>query len=327
VSRLVPDLGGRVEAAAGGSEVRGVTGAAQMADDASPRPRAWRSSKLVDLWRARELLLQLVRKELKVRYKNSALGFLWSMITPALMTVVFTVVFTLIVPIPVADFPAFFISGYLLWQFFQNSCQGAIHSVVGNADLVKKVYFPREVLPLAHVLAQLVHLLLALAVVSPYLVYTRGFGVLVHLPGTLLVVALLTVFTSGVAMWFAGVNVVFRDLQELFIVIFQVWFYATPVLYPLALVQGELGPPFAWIATALKFNPMTWFVESFRQGLYGAVELEGPVNLAIRERLSSDLPGWPDLVTLGILAGWALAVFAFGYVVFLRRARTFAKEV
>ncbi len=295
-----------------------------MTGDVALRPALVRSvaGKLVDLWRARELLLQLVRKELKVRYKNSSLGFLWSMLTPALMTLVFSVVFTQIVPIPVPDFPAFFISGYLLWQFFQNSCQGGIHSVVGNGDLVKKVYFPREVLPLSHVLAQLIHLLLALLVISPYLVVTRGVGVLLHLPGTLLAIVLLTVFASGVSMWFAGVNVIFRDLQELFIVIFQVWFYATPVIYPLALVTKEIQEPFGWVATALRFNPMTWFVEVFRHGLYGPVALD-----ATDETLRALAPGWPEPVALAIAAGWAVAAFIVGYVVFLRRSRTFAKEV
>jgi ABC-type polysaccharide/polyol phosphate export permease len=283
------------------------------------------TAKLVELWRARELLAQLVAKELKVRYKNSTLGFLWSMLTPALMTVVFTVIFTQVVPIAIADFAAFFLSGYLLWQFFQNSCQGAIHSIVGNGDLVKKVYFPREVLPLSHVLAQLIHLLLALLVVSPYLIATRGWGVLLHLPATLLAIALLTVFTSGVAMWFAGVNVVFRDLQELFIVIFLVWFYATPVLYPLALVRAQLGPD-ALLARGLQLNPMTWFVEAFRTPLYGAVREagEGAVGVA---QVVAGAPSWPSLTALGLGLAWALVTFVGGYVVFLRRSRTFAKEV
>ncbi len=282
------------------------------------------TGKLLQLWRARELLAQLVRKELKVRYKNSALGFLWSMLTPVLMTGVFSLVFTLIAPIEVPNYPAFFISGYLLWQFFQNSCQGAIHSIVGNGDLVKKVYFPREALPLSHVFAQLVHLLLALAVLSPYLIYTRGIGVLLYLPITLAAIALLTVFASGMAMWFAGVNVVFRDLQELFVVIFQVWFYATPVLYPLALVSDVLGDDrfarFAWLETLLAINPTTWFVELFRTGLYGPVT-------ATSDGLVDGPPGWPDLATVGGAAGWAVLALVIGYVVFLRRARTFAKEV
>ncbi|MEX2549134.1 MAG: ABC transporter permease [Nitriliruptoraceae bacterium] len=281
------------------------------------------SGKFVELWRARELLNQLVRKELKVRYKNSTLGFLWSMLTPVLMTVVFSVVFTQIVRIPLADFPAFFISGYLLWQFLQNSCQGAIHSIVGNGDLVKKVYFPREVLPLSHVFAQLIHLLLALLVLSPYLVYTRGFHVLLHLPTTLVAIGLLTVFASGLAMWFAGVNVVFRDLQELFVVIFQVWFYATPVIYPLALVRSQMGDRFAWVATVIEWNPTTWFVELFRLGLYGPVSATGDVV----NPLIDGTPTWPDVASTLVAAGWAALMFLVGYVVFLRRARTFAKEV
>jgi ABC-type polysaccharide/polyol phosphate export permease len=309
-----------------------VTAEASPLDEA-PSQRFLRrmSIKLVELWRARELLAQLVRKELKVRYKNSSLGFLWSMITPVLMTIVFSVIFTYVVVIPVANFPAFFISGYLLWQFFQNSCQGAIHSVVGNGDLVKKVYFPREVLPLSHVLAQLVHLLLALLVISPYLVVTRGWGVVAYLPLTLLAVVLVTMFTSGVAMWFAGVNVVFRDLQELFIVIFQVWFYATPVLYPLALVGVGIrgGPTLDWLSTALQLNPMTWFVEVFRAPLYGQVVEATAVTQALEGAgpVSSLPPGLPPAAGVGLALVWSVATMVVGYIVFNRRARTFAKEV
>jgi ABC-type polysaccharide/polyol phosphate export permease len=298
---------------------------------AAPPERLLRraSRRLVELYLARDLLAQLVSKELKVRYKSSTLGFLWSMITPVLMTAVFAVIFTNVVRIPVADFAAFFLSGYLLWQFFQNSCQGAIHSVVGNGDLVKKVYFPREVLPLSHVLAQLVHLLLALAVVSPYLIYTRGWSVLAYLPMTLTAVAILAVFASGVAMWFAGVNVVFRDLQELFIVIFLVWFYATPVLYPLALVRsGWAGDAADWLATALQFNPMTWFVELFRAPLYGKVTVNPAIGSgeAVAPVLSAG-PGMPTATVVLISLAWAGAALLVGYVVFTRRARTFAKEV
>lgn len=281
------------------------------------------SGRLVELWRARELLEQLVRKELKVRYRSSALGFLWSMLTPVLMTAVFSVVFTQIVRIPVDDFPAFFIAGYLVWQFLQNSCQGAIDSVVGNGELIKKVYFPREVLPLSHVFAQLTHLLLALLVLSPYLIATRGFGVLVHVPTTLLAIALLTVFVSGVAMWFAGVNVAFRDLRELFVVIFQVWFYATPVIYPLALVTAQMGERFAWIAQVIAVNPATVYVELARLGLYGPVTATGDAIVP----LADGPPTWPSVTAGALAAGWALVVFAAGYAVFLRRARTFAKEV
>jgi ABC-type polysaccharide/polyol phosphate export permease len=282
------------------------------------------TNRLVELVRARQLLVELVRKELKVRYRNSALGFLWSMLTPVLMTAVFSLVFTLLAPIPVDDYPAFFVSGYLLWQFFHNSCQGALQSVVINGDLVKKVYFPREVLPLSHVLAQLVHLLLALLVLSPYLVATRGTGVVVYLPVTLFAVAALTVFTAGAAMLFAGVNVVFRDLQELFVVLFQVWFYATPVIYPLALVGVALDGRPDWlqllVETLVSLNPATWFVELFRAGAYGSV-------VRVGEGLATSGPGWPPVATAVFASGWAVLVLVVGTMVFHRRARTFAKEV
>ncbi len=314
-----------VAASVGGWDVTTRAGGvdAEPVPGASLRATRRASTKLVELWRARELLTQLVRKELKVRYRNSALGFLWSMLTPVLMTAVFSVVFTQIVRIPVDDFPVFFISGYLVWQFLQNSCQGAIHSIVGNGELIKKVYFPREVLPLSHVFSQLIHLLLALLVLSPYLIYSRGVGVLLHLPTTLLAIALLTVFTSGIAMWFAGVNVAFRDLQELFVVIFQVWFYATPVLYPLALVSAQMGERFAWIAQLIAINPATWFVELARMGLYGSVTAaDDTVALLV-----DGPPGWPAIGSVLIALGWAVAMFLAGYAVFRRRARTFAKEV
>jgi ABC-type polysaccharide/polyol phosphate export permease len=290
----------------------------------SPPPALHRwTGKLGDLWRARELLGQLVRKELKVRYRNSALGFLWSMLTPALMTVVFSIIFGQVVPIPVPDFPAFFIAGFLLWQFFQNSCQGGMQSIVGNGDLVKKVYFPREVLPLSHVLAQLAHLLLALVVISPYLIATRGFSVIAHLPALLLAIGLLTIFTSGVAMLLSGVNVVFRDLQELFVVLYLVWFYVTPVLYPRALAESMLaGGSLEWAAGVLQWNPMTWFVEGFRTPLYGDV-----VAIPGTPPIASTMPTWPGLGTIAAMAAWAAAAAVIGYLVFLRRARTFAKEV
>ncbi|MFP4311769.1 MAG: ABC transporter permease [Nitriliruptoraceae bacterium] len=302
---------------------RGPEGAEALVPAAPRRATLAVSTKLVELWRARELLVQLVRKELKVRYRNSALGFLWSMLTPVLMTIVFSVVFTQIVRIPVADFPAFFISGYLVWQFLQNSCQGAIHSIVGNGELIKKVYFPREVLPLSHVLAQLIHLLLALLVLSPYLIYARGWGVLLHLPTTLLAIALLTLFTSGIAMWFAGVNVTFRDLQELFVVLFQIWFYATPVIYPLALVTTQMGERYAWVAALIAANPATSFIELARLGLYGSVTAAGGAD----GPLLAGPPAFPGFGDIGFALAWALAGLVCGYLTFRRRARTFAKEV
>ncbi|MBW3620555.1 MAG: ABC transporter permease [Actinobacteria bacterium] len=289
--------------------------------------------KLVDLWLARELLRQLVGKELKVRYKNSALGFLWSLLTPALMTVVFTVIFQFVIRIAVDDFAAFFLSGYLVWQFFQNSVQGSVGAIVGNGSLIKKVYFPREVLPLSIVLSQVVHLLLALVAVSPYLIWARGWSILTHLPAILLGILLVTIFTAGVSMLLAGANVPFRDLQELIVVIFMVWFYATPIIYPVAMVTGSGNTAATVFGHVLNANPMTWFVKLFRESIYGTV-VSNPacadVTTAVERcprpflTLAQSWPS-PELLVGCTLA--ALAAFVVGYLAFHRFALNFAKEV
>lgn len=291
--------------------------------------------KLVDLWTARELLRQFVAKELKVRYKNSALGFLWSLLTPVLMTVVFTVIFSLVIRIEVTDFAAFFLSGFLIWQFFQNSVVNSISCIVDNGPLIKKVYFPREMLPLSIVLSQLVHFLLALLAVSPFLVWTRGWEVLLHLPAILVGVALTTAFTAGVSMFLAGANVTFRDLQELIVVIFMVWFYTTPVLYPFAMVRDVEGTIGRVAELVLFYNPMTWFVRVLRESVYGRVStnpmydpqcVPDPSGGCAPQFLSSS-PSWPAPDLMLGAAIIAVLVFTVGYAMFHRFALTFAKEI
>lgn len=285
--------------------------------------------KLVDLWQARELLRQFVAKELKIRYKNSALGFLWSLLTPALMTVVFTALFGFAFRLDIDDYAAFFLSGYLLWQFFQTSSQSSITAIVGNGGLIKKVYFPREVLPLSMVLAQLTHFLLAMLVLSPVLIAYRGWGVLLHLPAALAVVAIMTIFTSGMAMIWAGANVPFRDLQELIVVIFLVWFYATPVLYPPALLEASDSATVRALAAVTELNPMSWFVELFRSATFGQVRLAGGDGAGGITGVSfvTTPPTLPDPELFAIATAFSLLVFAVGYVFFNRLALTFAKEV
>src|SRR3712207_868457 len=215
------------------------------------------TSALGDLWSSRELLRNLVAKELKVRYKGSALGFLWSLVTPLLLTGVFTVVFATFIRVQVEDFATFFLSGYLVWQFFSNSVNSSVGAIVGNGSLIRKVWFRREVLPLSLVLSQGVHLGLALLATSPLFLYYRGFN-----PGTIPALVegfvLLVMFTTGMSMIFAAANVGFRDLQELTQVIFLAWFYLTPVIYPLYFVERPEAQRFLPLVLA---NPMTWFVE------------------------------------------------------------------
>lgn len=271
------------------------------------------ASRLRDLWGARELLRNLVAKELKVRYKQSALGFAWSLLTPLMMTGIFTVVFAEFLRINVVDFATFFLAGYLVWQFFSNSVNSSVGAIVGNGPLIRKVWFPREVLPLSLVLSQAVHFGLALLATSVLFFVQRG-NFLPYLPSLLLGVVLLILFTAGTSMIFAAANVGFRDLQELTQVIFLAWFYATPVIYPMSFVEANA----AWALPIIRVNPMTWFVELFQASLYGAgAGVEGG-NLP---------PGWPHPRTVLVCAAFAVGTFLIGYALFHRWAVNFAKEV
>lgn len=272
------------------------------------------SNRLGELWVARELLGNLVRKELKVRYKDSALGFVWSLLTPLLMTGIFTVVFASFLRIDLGggNFATFFLSGYLVWQFFSNSVNSSVGAIVGNGPLIRKVYFPREVIPLSLVLSQGVHLLLALAATTPLFIWQRGFHPEAY-PALIPGLVLLALFSAGVSMIFAAANVGFRDLQELTQVIFLAWFYTTPVIYPLFLTESTQT---AWARPFVLANPMTWFVRLFNSALYG---IPAPGY--------NPPPQWPSLTTFAVCAAWALGTFVVGYALFNRLAVTFAKEV
>ncbi|MCX7621246.1 MAG: ABC transporter permease [Acidimicrobiales bacterium] len=258
-----------------------------------------------ELLDARELLRNLTIRELKVRYKRSALGFLWTLLNPLLMMAVFTAVFSTFFKGMLSWFPIYFLTGYLPFAFFQASATVATGSIVGNGNLIRKVYFPRSVLPLSVVLAQLVHLLLGLGVLVVaetiiYIGWDRSFDWWWYLPLLVVAIALLTIFTAGLAMLLAAANTFLRDIQEFTTVAFLMWFYATPVIYPLDQLPG-------WVQTLIKLNPMTHFVEFFRDSLY-----------------STSLPTWSTLMA-GV--GSALGMFVLGWLTFSRLSRDFAKEV
>lgn len=253
-----------------------------------------------ELLGSRELLVNLTRRELRARYKRSILGFAWSLLNPLLMMGVFTLVFGTIFEAPVDDFPLFFLAGYLPWSFYQASAMVATGCVVGNAALITKVYFPRALLPLSVTLSQLVHLGLALLVYFVVLLVV-GYNFVPYLPVLVLGVVLLTLFTTGVSMFLAALNTILRDIQEFVPVLFLLWFYATPVVYPLDLVPNDR------LRLVLELNPLTSYITVIRDSLY---------NLQI--------PSWTNI---GLAAAWAVVSLAIGGTVFNRLSSRFAKEV
>ena len=266
-----------------------------------------------------ELLTELVRKDLKVKYKNSALGFIWSLANPLLYLAVFTLVFTQLLDNGIDDFPVLFMSGFLVWNFFNLATLSGTGSVVGNANLVRKVRFPRVVLPLSSVGFAGVHFVLQLGVLLALLAvfYRDAFG-----PQLVLLVpalAVVTVFATAMALLASALNVRFRDVEHLLEVILLAWFWLTPIVYPVTYVRDELaGSP--WLFRLYMANPMTGVVTAMQRAIYVHPVADG------RQILPSGGYGF-YLTWLGVAGVIALALLAAGLWTFRRLQADFAEEL
>ena len=231
------------------------------------------SRQFLHLLQYRELLRNLVIRDLKVRYKNSVLGVLWSLMNPLLMMMVFTVVFTVMAPVrsaSVENFPVFVLCGLLPWNFFASSVMGSTVSIVANAPLIKKVYFPREVLPLAMILANLVNFFIALIVLFGMIL---AFGIpltiwLLYLP---VVIFIQIIFTLGIGLFLATINVFYRDTQQIMDVLMLAWFFITPIFYPIDILPKNyelFGFNLDVWRLAPILNPMASLIATYRVILY-----------------------------------------------------------
>lgn len=267
-------------------------------------------SSLANLIQYKELLINLTRKELKVKYKNSILGFFWSLLNPILMMLVFTFIFTIVLPIKnvggIKNFPLFFLAGFLPWNFFSATVTSSTISIVGNGPLIKKVFFPRELLPVSIGLANLINFALELSVFFLFVLATgllsdsKYLGFYKYLPYLIILIPILFVFTIGVSLLISALNVYLRDIQHIIGILLMVTFYATPIIYPITLVPGAYSK-------AYKANPVTAIIESFHQVLHGVSH--------------------PSFILLLYSATAAIAAFMFGYFIFLRLEPAFAEEV
>jgi lipopolysaccharide transport system permease protein len=266
-------------------------------------------ARVAELYQYRELMKNLVIRDLKVRYRNSVLGILWSLLNPILMTVVFTIVFTLMLRSDIPNYPVFFMCGYLPWSFLSAALSGGTNSIVGNAHLIKKVYFPRETLPLSEVLANLVNFLLALIVLFGMIVLFR----IKLTPAVFLLPVIIfaqTLFVMGMALFLSTANVFYRDTQHILEVVMQAWFFLTPIFYPITILPESreiLGLTVNVQLWLRRLNPMASLVASYRDILYRGE----PTGLDFLLR---------TIVT-------CLLVFIVGYLVFCRFSRIFGEEV
>jgi ABC-type polysaccharide/polyol phosphate export permease len=271
-------------------------------------------ARMRQLWAYRDLIYNLVARDLKVRYKNSVLGILWSLLNPLLMMLVFTFVFKVLAGSSrLPAYPAFILSGVLAWNLFSSSVVGAIGSIVGNAHLIKKVYFPCEVLPISIVLSNLVNFLLALPV---YFILATVLG-RSPTPWVLLLPFVILVqlfFTLGISFILATVNVFYRDTQIVMEVVLLAWFFMSPVFYSIS----EVAPGGARIGSLVLssfdvqrwlriLNPMASIIASYRDVLYWGAR-----------------PGIDFFLRTAVTTLFFLIV---GYLIFLRFSPVFGEEL
>ncbi|MDO8650403.1 MAG: ABC transporter permease, partial [Candidatus Berkelbacteria bacterium] len=245
----------------------------------------------------RDLLTALVKKEVKTRYKNSFLGYLWSILLPLSQALVFFVAFKFIVRIQIENYVLFLVAGLFPWQWFINSTQSSASSFLGNANLIKKTTFPREFIVYANVLNDLIHFLLSLPVILLFLlIYHQQ----LHLT-TLLILPLLLLIqllmTTGVALIVSSVNVFFRDLERIVMIFISIMFYLTPIVFAESMIPKRLH-------FLLYANPLSGLIVSYRD-----LFLQGTVNWSY----------------VGVAALYSLFFFALGRFVFKKLQWRFAE--
>lgn len=255
--------------------------------------------RMKGIWEFKYLIYNLVARDLKVKYKGSTLGFLWSLLNPLLMLVVYTVAFKFVIKIKVPNFTIFLFSALLPWNFLSSSLSMGVLSITENSNLVKKVYFPREVLPLSVVLVNLFHFFLTFIVLIPALLF---FKVTIGFTFFFLVVIIFfqSLFTLGLAFIAAAMNVYYRDVKHFLEVILQLWFWVTPIIWSVSLVPEKFRD-YAYL------NPFTPFIEAYR-------------DVILRNQL-------PRLSTLSMVAAAGVLAFLLGAYIFHKKQRRFAEEI
>lgn len=255
---------------------------------------------LKELYAYREMIISLVKKDLRGRYKGSVLGFLWTFINPLLQLVVYTIVFSAIMRAGIEKFYMFLFVALVPWIFFSASITGGSMSILAQQDMVKKIYFPRQVLPIAYVTSSFVNMLFCFIIIFAALMVS-GIGInfyaLLFLP---LIMAVEYVLALGIAMLSSALTVYFRDLEHILGIVTMAWQYLTPIMYPMDIVPEEFLPVFY-------ANPMTPIIVAYRDILY-----------------YKKIPEISTLLHASILG---IAILLLGNIVFTRLQRDFVEEL
>lgn len=262
-------------------------------------------NRIKKIYDYREMIFSLVRKDLRGRYKGSALGFLWTFINPLLQLIVYTMVFSVIMRTNIEKYYLFLFVALVPWMFFAASVTGGAASVLASKDMVKKIYFPREVLPIAFVTSSFVNMLLTFFVVFLVL-FVSGFGINLEACMFLIVLFVIEYFICvGIALLTSAVTVYFRDLEHILGIIAMAWQFLTPIMYSQEMVDESLrAHPI--VLKIWNLNPMTPVINAYREILY--------------------YKKVPDFNNMGVAVLLGVIVFFIGWLLFDKLQKGFAEE-
>jgi len=274
-------------------------------------------NELKEVIKYRELLVNLVMRDMKVRYKNSVLGFFWSLINPLMQVATITVVFKYILGVRIPNYSAYLLCAFLPWTFFQMSILDASSSVLSHAGLVKKTYFPREILPISIVISNLIHFVLALVV---FFIYLLVLGTPILSTWLILPVLVITQFflNVGVALFVSSLNVFYEDIKYLATVLLNLLFYLTPVIYmveqPLFAhrIPETLRP---WVFRFYFWNPLSYLITAYRKILLPPFAAPGIKTMPL------------DYRYLLLAMVTSIVVFLVGYAFYNKRKWLFAERL
>lgn len=221
---------------------------------------------LKELWEFRELFYFFTWRDIKVKYKQTALGVIWAILQPFMLMVVFTLFFGEALNIPTDNntpYPVFVYSGLLIWNIFSAGLSNASNSMVSNAGIIKKIYFPRLIIPISAILVALFDFLMAFVVFIGLLIYFNqpvSLNILIYLPLSIFITVLSTL---GLGCWLAALNVKYRDFRYLIPFLIQILLFVTPVIYPVSIIK------YAWMRQLLSFNPIAGTIDLLRSSVTG----------------------------------------------------------
>jgi lipopolysaccharide transport system permease protein len=260
----------------------------------------------------RGLIQSLVARELKARYRGSVLGFFWSFFNPLLLLLVYTFVFTVVLPggwdEDLGPRALFLFCGLLPWTWFSSSLIESSNILISGGNLIKKVMFPAEVLPIVSVLSNLAHFLFGLLILVVFLIYYKAPLQLAELAWFPVVVLVQLLLSLGLALILSALTVHFRDIKDILSNVLTLWFFATPIIYPMSQLNDAASGTPGWAKTLINLNPFTHLAISYQEILF----YNGPFG------------HWKWLIALGV---GSLLLFLFAYFLFDRLRDSFAEEV